>query len=91
MIVIVSCDNLVFVVLDLQSMVVSDCCGDLGLVMLVLDCLGENLFGFQELIRKLKGDPLQNNNKALKKKTHLREALRNSRKSTMRIILPLSP
>ena len=61
MIVIVSCDNLVFVVLDLQSMVVSDCCGDLGLVMLVLDCLGENLFGFQELIRKLKGDPLQKN------------------------------
>ena len=61
MIVIVSCDNLVIVVLDLQSMVVSDCCGDLGLVMLVLDCLGENLFGFQELIRKLKGDPLQKN------------------------------
>ena len=61
MIVIVSCDNLVFVVLDLQSMVVSDCCGDLGLVMLVLDCLGENLFGFQELIRKLKGDPLEKN------------------------------
>ena len=59
MIVIVSCDNLVFVVLDLRSMVVSDYCGDLGLVMLVLDCLGENLFGFQELIRKLKGDPLK--------------------------------
>ena len=46
MIVTVSCDNLVFVVLDLRSMVVSDYCGDLGLVMLVLDCLGENFFGF---------------------------------------------
>ena len=27
--------------------------GDLDLIMVVLDCLGENLNGYQELIRKL--------------------------------------
>ena len=53
-IVIMANDNLVLIVLDLQLLVVSDCCAGSRFGKVVLDCLGENLNGYQELTRKLK-------------------------------------
>ena len=53
-IVIMSNDNLVLIVLDLQLLVVSDCCAGSRFGKVVLDCLGENLNEYQELTRKLK-------------------------------------